>query len=79
MKLTDARIDDEVLQQTVDGIPTPEYMPPEYCESKTYNKSGDIWGLGILLYELCAGEKPIDETLMKKIIKNLESRDKGTK
>eukprot|EP01017_Pseudomicrothorax_dubius_P026502 TRINITY_DN2960_c0_g3_i2.p1 TRINITY_DN2960_c0_g3~~TRINITY_DN2960_c0_g3_i2.p1 ORF type:complete len:480 (+),score=82.48 TRINITY_DN2960_c0_g3_i2:152-1591(+) len=37
---------------------TYEYMAPEMVERKRYDESVDIWGLGILLYELLHGYSP---------------------
>ena len=41
---------------------TLDYLPPEMV-SKTrtdYDKSIDIWGLGILTYEFCVGHPPFE-------------------
>ena len=35
-------------------VGTPWYMPPEIILQKPYNLKSDIWGLGVLLYELIA-------------------------
>lgn len=60
MKLADARINDEILESSKDPVELPGYMPPEYCENQVYTAKGDVWGLGVLIYEVCAGDKPID-------------------
>jgi serine/threonine-protein kinase len=36
----------------------PTYMAPEYIESFRSEPSGDLYGLGVLLYELVAGRPP---------------------
>jgi serine/threonine protein kinase len=37
---------------------TPEYMAPEIIKEMPYDKSIDIWSLGVLLYELLHGYSP---------------------
>ncbi|ORD97712.1 IPL1 [Hepatospora eriocheir] len=37
---------------------TAEYLPPELCDDKFYDKSADIWCIGILAYEMCTGNTP---------------------
>ena len=38
---------------------TAEYLSPEMCEEKNYDKSVDVWALGILAYELSTGSCPL--------------------
>ena len=35
-------------------IGTPQYLSPEVCRMKKYDYKTDIWGLGCVLYEMCA-------------------------
>ena len=37
---------------------TYEYMAPELLQKKSYDYTVDIWGLGILLFELMHGHSP---------------------
>ena len=37
---------------------TPLYMAPEIYEQQRYDPSADLWGLGVLLFELAAGAPP---------------------
>ena len=57
---------------------TAEYLPPEVIDDKPHIPSSDIWCLGILIYELCAGEPPFtsenDYETMKRI-KYFKMRD----
>jgi len=43
-------------------IGTPPYMPPERLLNRTVNVSGDIYSLGVTLFELVTGRLPFEET-----------------
>lgn len=45
---------------TADGgfIGTPAYMAPEQVRGETAGERADVWGIAVLLYELCAGQSP---------------------
>lgn len=65
------------LAETVCG--TPGYFSPEMCSGSPYNTKSDMWAMGVLLYEMCAGRLPfaaapgsrnpkeVDATLMSAI------------
>ena len=49
-------------QVTVDGavVGTPAYMPPERIGTQDLDTKSDLFGLGIILYELLAGRLPFE-------------------
>ena len=46
-------------------------MAPEIYETEDYNESVDIWGLGILLYEMIHGKSPFAGKSAFKIFRNI--------
>ena len=63
-KITDfgiARIEDtaeHLRTQAGEVLGTPAYMSPEQVLSEPVDGRSDLFSLGIILYELCAGERP---------------------
>lgn len=41
-------------------IGTPQCAPPELCENQTYDFKADVWGLGVIFYQLLALECPFN-------------------
>ena len=41
---------------------TPDYLPPEMLERKTYDHRVDIWTVGVLTYEFLVGKPPFDSS-----------------
>jgi len=48
----------ELLAATCIG--TPQCVPPELCENHPYDFKADVWGLGVILYQLFALECPFN-------------------
>ena len=46
---------------------TPEYIAPEVIERKGHTKDVDLWGIGILLFELLTGAPPFRDKTSKNI------------
>ena len=51
---------------------TAEYMPPEVINDQPHIPSSDLWCLGILIYELCAGEPPFTANNHQEIIHKIK-------
>ena len=49
-----------ILMSTVIG--TPEFVAPEMARREAYSEKVDIWALGMLCYNLIAGQLPLDES-----------------
>ncbi|CUG86789.1 protein kinase, putative [Bodo saltans] len=50
---------------------TPCYFSPELCQGLPYNNKSDVWALGVLLYELCAGTLPFESANMKRLMEDI--------
>jgi len=58
MKITDFGFAKKVLFKTYTLCGTPEYISPETLLNKGHGKGVDWWTLGILIYEMIAGQPP---------------------
>ena len=52
---------------------TAEYMPPEVINDEPHIPPSDLWCLGILIYELCAGEPPFTARTNCEIIQKIKN------
>ncbi|QDZ24888.1 cGMP-dependent protein kinase [Chloropicon primus] len=56
---------------------TPDYIAPEVLLNEGYNYAVDIWGLGVLVYEMIAGRTPfrmIPNSSNKVVMKNIVNK-----
>ena len=54
---------------------TAEYMPPEVINDEPHIPPSDLWCIGILIYELCAGEPPFTAKTNYEIISKIKNFD----
>ncbi|XP_060529297.1 serine/threonine-protein kinase Nek8-like [Cylas formicarius] len=57
-------------------IGTYNYLAPELCRGKSYNRKTDIWALGCVLYEICAMEKMYHGTVSDIIVSIVNGKRK---
>jgi len=68
---------DDSAKLTVEGtvVGTPAYMPPERIGDESLDAKSDLFGLGVILYELLAGRLPFEG---KSMVSMLAAIAKGT-
>ena len=69
-----ARIQSQTSLATASFIGTPRYMSPEQIQGRDLDRRSDIFSLGVVLFEMAAGEPPIraEESEIEYLNRNLE-------
>jgi serine/threonine protein kinase len=60
----------EGLRKTV--VSCLEYSSPEQLSGGAYNEKIDVWGIGILAYELLTGKSPFEKEIMNMANENID-------
>jgi len=58
VKVVDFGFAKEIKGKTYTLCGTPEYMAPEVVKREGHNHAVDVWGIGILIYEMLVGRTP---------------------
>ena len=68
-----AKILSAETQLTLDGsrLGTPQYMSPERCQNKEVSPASDIYSLGVLLFQMIAGNLPYDAETPVSLIRQI--------
>ena len=69
----DVSEDRSMAQVTMDGavVGTPAYMAPERIGDKALDARTDLFGLGVILFELLAGKSPFTGTSMMAVLASI--------
>lgn len=78
VRLTDfgiARVQQQEAGMPVlaDFLGTPQYMSPEQCAGEPVTAQGDLFSLGVMLYEMIAGRRPFDGRTPAALIRSITS------
>src|SRR6266481_3236350 len=63
------------VQQTAHVMGTPSYMSPEQVKGRAVDGRSDIFSLGVMLYEMVAGEKPFPGQNITTVIYKIVNED----
>ncbi|MCU0464517.1 MAG: serine/threonine-protein kinase, partial [Anaerolineae bacterium] len=53
------------------SLGTPDYMPPEALDGKQTDQRGDIWALGVMLFEMLTGRHPFAADTLPSMVVNV--------
>jgi serine/threonine protein kinase len=66
-----ARLENSTMTRTGMMLGTPSYMAPEVLKGHRVDHRADMWAVGVVLYELLAGQRPFDAPTIAALIYNI--------
>ena len=66
-----ARVLSSTAEKVKTMVGTPSSLSPEVVKGKQYSFKADIWGLGVMLYELCTLKPPFVASSILQLAMNI--------
>ncbi len=67
--------DDTVVTQADMMVGSPTYMAPEQINGEEVGPAGDVWALGVVLYEMLAGRPPFGGSRIAAVLEQITTAD----
>jgi len=67
--------DDALVTQAHMMVGSPSYLAPEYINGASPGPAGDVWSLGVILYEMLAGQSPFGGDRISDVLHQITAAD----
>ena len=67
--------DDTLVTQADTMVGSPSYMAPEQINGDPHGPAGDVWALGVILYEMLAGRTPFGGDRIAAVLEQVTTAD----